>query len=737
MAEARSQTTFELYTLQGSRWEIHARYTAAQREECLKEAKALDKMPGISAVKVIKEVYRPEDGTSDELTIYKSPHLKPAPTGPSRPPSAKSPPRRATAKRGDERRVARPAPAAKSTPLARADSEPAFVPGSAWGVLPRLLLIVLFSIALASLATGLGSLFVREMTIFGARVGRDAYASVLFGIFVVTFLVSAVTLAIIFLSKVQLPETTEEEEEGAEAMSDAAVAANLGTPVAVGERAWSVPNLTTVEAPPPVPVPSAMIEGAADATGTPLRKSPPKAQAAASTPVPAEQELAPLSEYAEQQKMTIMRFLGEGLEAIHAKRPQLESFHKFGLNLFLAGACDLLSRQAKLERETTVRIIGACVQVLGAPTAQAQSFAEKHEEYLLADQRYLQMFQSGCEAMASYLGGNREAAQRMASVLDNWSRPRPRPRDEPRPGPVAVMFTDIVGSTDIAQAKGDTAVQAIVHAHNDIVRAALARFEGKEIKHTGDGIMASFVVPSNALGAARQIQQEVRARNQTFPETPLHLRVGINAGEPIVEGNDLYGLTVHMAARLCALCGPDQVMVSDVVKGLATGKDVRLANRGPQTLKGFKDPVTVFELIWDPNAPPDPGETGEPAPRPTALTSAAAASQPSPLVRPPRPTGSEIAAAPAPTPLPAAAQTTPSSPVAGETAAEVPAVPPPTPAPAVSEQDEDLETEPEQPEAATAERLADEPGPDTRPTAPAAVPGSADVPASPPGKVAT
>ncbi len=112
----------------------------------------------------------------------------------------------------------------------------------------------------------------------------------------------------------------------------------------------------------------------------------------------------------------------------------------------------------------------------------------------------------------------------------------------------------------------------MVRRHNSIVRTALAEFAGKEIKHTGDGIMASFASTANGVEAAIIIQRACAIHNDKHPDLPLHLRIGINAGEPIQEEDDLFGTTVQLSARVCAKAGTDEILCTNVVRELSARK---------------------------------------------------------------------------------------------------------------------------------------------------------------------
>jgi class 3 adenylate cyclase len=162
--------------------------------------------------------------------------------------------------------------------------------------------------------------------------------------------------------------------------------------------------------------------------------------------------------------------------------------------------------------------------------------------------------------------------------------------------PRTVVFTDLEGSTALTSAVGDRAAQEVLREHDVLVRTLLDAWGGREVKHTGDGIMASFPSVSGALSAAIGLQQALGERNAGSPEAPLVVRVGINAGEPLEEGDDLYGTVVQLAARLCAAADPGEVLVSNVVRELAAGKGFRFDDLGDATLKGFPEPVHRFAL---------------------------------------------------------------------------------------------------------------------------------------------
>lgn len=117
------------------------------------------------------------------------------------------------------------------------------------------------------------------------------------------------------------------------------------------------------------------------------------------------------------------------------------------------------------------------------------------------------------------------------------------------------------------------------------------------MKHTGDGIMAAFDNAASAVNCARSIQQSFGAFNLASKEK-LKVRVGLDAGEPVADSNDLFGSTVQMAARLCQCAEPEMIVVSETVHSLVSDQ-MALRDLGERTLKGFAHPVRIYEAPWN------------------------------------------------------------------------------------------------------------------------------------------
>ena len=187
----------------------------------------------------------------------------------------------------------------------------------------------------------------------------------------------------------------------------------------------------------------------------------------------------------------------------------------------------------------------------------------------------------------------------LRAIQDFLGQEYPLSASKPPSGFATILFTDMEGSTTLADQLGDAAAQEVRRAHDEIVRAALAANGGSEIKHTGDGIMASFATASSALDSAIAIQRGVAAHKEAHPDSPLGVYVGLNAGEPIAEEGDLFGTSVNLAARICDHAEAGQILAANVVRELAAGKQFLFADLGETELRGFEDPIKLWELRWE------------------------------------------------------------------------------------------------------------------------------------------
>jgi class 3 adenylate cyclase len=222
-----------------------------------------------------------------------------------------------------------------------------------------------------------------------------------------------------------------------------------------------------------------------------------------------------------------------------------------------------------------------------APNAEAAECVHREAHGLMAEK----IIEIQPEVAEGFLG-NAKTNDAGAAVLPGGGA------DARDPGIRTILFTDVVNSTTLTQALGDEAALAVLAVHDTVVRDALSASGGREVKHTGDGIMASFISTAAAVRCAIQIQRELEKHAKANPDRSLKVRVGAAAGEPVEQHDDLFGLTVQLAARLCAHAQPEQILVSNAIAELCIGKGLSFQDLGEMTLKGFDSPVRAHAAAW-------------------------------------------------------------------------------------------------------------------------------------------
>ncbi|MEX0682310.1 MAG: adenylate/guanylate cyclase domain-containing protein [Dehalococcoidia bacterium] len=157
-----------------------------------------------------------------------------------------------------------------------------------------------------------------------------------------------------------------------------------------------------------------------------------------------------------------------------------------------------------------------------------------------------------------------------------------------------VLFTDLVGHTEMMQRLGDARGREVLREHERITRETLRAHGGTEIKTDGDSFMVSFGSVTKAVECAVALQRAFAEREGE----PMDVRIGLNAGEPIEEDGDLFGATVILASRIAAKAEGGEILVADTVRGLCSGKGFLFSDRGEFVAKGIEEPVRIYEVNW-------------------------------------------------------------------------------------------------------------------------------------------
>lgn len=291
--------------------------------------------------------------------------------------------------------------------------------------------------------------------------------------------------------------------------------------------------------------------------------------------------------------------IGDGPMAAGALVP-LRSAHERGV-LLSQGWASLLSRLITDCHLANDDIEGATEWLeIANHEARARGLVVEAARLALSEARLARVDPSATEALLRGHAARASQALDALGALPLAAAARRLGRlDTDTAGPArrAILFTDLVGSTALNVRAGDSSFLELLREHNEVVRACLRRHAGVEFKHTGDGIAAWFTAPADAVDCAIAIGNGLERASAQHPDLPLRVRTGISVGEPLGNEGDLFGLSVVHAARLCALAGDGEVLVSNEVVEAAQSDERVFRPRGLHQLKGFPAPVEVHTVV--------------------------------------------------------------------------------------------------------------------------------------------
>lgn len=616
MVSSNRSISLEIYGLNGGRWSIHANYSVQQREKCLDDAKELDAKGKFEAVCVVRETFSEESNTARQAVIYHSPKLTSPPPvatvmegaagGSSKKPAPIA--TRGGGEAGGVRRVKEGGAEKASNTASSNKPAPKKQPASASAqngptladVLPRLLAVAVVSLLGALAVAYLAYILIQFLPSFGVVLGKTTSQAIIISFFVLSFLFLFVPLLRRYVPSIQ------SSGSGQRASND--VQSDAPSP----DMSVDLPDEDDLEA----ETDSEDVE-ITDSSEDPDTDEENTDSDEAQAPALEEEKEAGGDEEDEEEEdekaeatekkaaaakvkkpdvsAEMLKFIRDSLEPLAKAGRPLNAFNRFGLTLFFAGAGEYLSSKHRVPEKEMADILCSHVQILGHTADMAQGFCGNIEEYLV-NPKYFQMYEKGRSALAAHMQ-NPEAELAIAEAMDTWCEPAAAAAKNTKEF-VAVLFTDIVGSTALTQERGDDAAQLVVHEHNSIVRDALALHGGKEIKHTGDGIMATFSQITNAVEGAVAMQEACQRANGAKPDLGLGLCIGVNAGEPIHEDGDIFGTPVQMAARVLSKAEGEEIAVSNLVKEMCTGKSFKFSKKGEYDLKGFPEPVPIYLVGW-------------------------------------------------------------------------------------------------------------------------------------------
>ncbi|MTI10419.1 adenylate/guanylate cyclase domain-containing protein [Curvivirga aplysinae] len=608
---------FEVYTLQGTRWNFHAHFDGNRREAALEEAQTVEKLPNVDGAVVIREAFSASDNDSSESVIYHTPSMKSKPqvsaisggksvskktsARPSSPKSS-SPIKSGISgmKAASTKKTEAKMPPTRSAPAKKSKKDDQL---NVFGIM-----VAFFFATIAGTFTSVSVyLILFSMDIF---LGRDTTMGILAFVFISTFLLFFVPK----LKKLLATAAKANKEVGARAMMEEMPPENS---IHMGETLTESPSFQDLDDDLPdneEPFPIADTRSSVERSVY---------QSVSSEPVSEDDDVSSLSASSDLSKRTGLN-QKDALEvcenelasiitdaiSIVGETAKTDAYTRFGLILYMAGINEELMHIHNLNKESSLDVLVSNVAKLDLPVEQAKGFCSNIDEYLL-DENYFDMYALGRNNQIKK-AGKAGSKSNLEDALQSWRFPelkeqkkktKSRKQEAEKPVEadperkfVAVLFTDIVNSTLNQQTKGEEWMMQVIRAHNDIIREAISRYAGQEIKHTGDGIMASFPAVVNSVEAGLAMQRGVQKFAEAMPAMGFQIRIGISAGEPIHENGDLFGTPVNMAARVMDKADAEQVAVSGIVMEMCRGKPFGFKSVGQFELKGFEDPQSVYEV---------------------------------------------------------------------------------------------------------------------------------------------
>ena len=534
-ARPRRRVNFEVSVRRQRRWEVFGTYAATERDLALNDAKKIEK-DSVDGTKVTKETFHFDTNRVETAVIYRSPALEKEMIEAA---AARPEPKRPRAAPAPASTAAAPKPKKTAAPVTGKTGEKPQTQVVEDVSMIRAVPWILASLLISTLVGGaitVGTSYGLQYAVGnGVELTRQTQTGILVGVFLIvtgTALFAQLRRIIRRFSATKVTVTSAQAED-----VDTVAAAPAAAPAQPGAQ-------------PPAP-------------------SGPLAVAAADA----------------------ARFDTAVAASISSEFANLDAGQRFAVNVYLGGAMDHLAGAHDLDGAGFRELFAGSLARLGAASEIAERLPDLLEGYL-GQPRVRTIYETGAAQMQAFLAG--DTAANPAAALTDWETPAQTATDED--DVVAIMFTDIVDSTQMTNERGDAAAQDVIRTHNRIVRAALKATGGTEVKHVGDGIMASFAKPAAAVAAAVNIQTAVADHTEAAPDQRFDVRIGIDAGTVVHEDGDVFGATVQLASRLCDSGAAGEVLTSRVLRDLC-GSKFEFRQLEDISLKGFPEPVAVCRVI--------------------------------------------------------------------------------------------------------------------------------------------
>ncbi|HCX15085.1 MAG TPA: hypothetical protein DGZ24_07190 [Rhodospirillaceae bacterium] len=633
-----ARDTYEVYYHQNGRWQLHASFETGEREVAVQEASMVSTKEGY-ATRVVRETFYPETNTTEDVVAWQSPKAKQMGDSnnmfgfePDKRPQRKGPQRSAQSKRatpqpggGSHQQEAtqrggthsassltsKGAKKKKVKKIIRKGAPQSKVKRKrrkkkSSGIF-RIIMTLIISVSVAAISAAAMALIITQLVAMDVLT-RANRLPLINGTFISVFFLSTfVNLQKYFniLGMLSMGPRHNIKAAGPERMMAVVAGRKSKTKAPAQDVEFDkVVIERTDESSPKKDGPAELDTHMDTQVGEKQKEDTPEKENAAKSEVKQKKEEEKGKKKKADSKATrkspaetevsenLGYFLEDAVSSISTVK--LNTFTRFGLNLYVAGAASVAGQSKRLGRDEQLTILKDSLVSAGSNSASATSFCVELPSHG-KNPRYAGMIKSGSQAMTQYMGGTRNIVPTLDELLNDWNLPDKRPAV---PSVITFVFTDIVGSTAMTQKLGNAGAQKAVRAHNDAVRSAISAQKGREVKHTGDGIMATFPSPPAAVAATISMQRAVAAHNSKNPNIQVHIRIGINAGEAVEEENDFFGAAVQMTARICDKASTANIWVSQTIVDSCKGQKFGFIPRGGFDMKGIQGRKPLYEVGW-------------------------------------------------------------------------------------------------------------------------------------------
>ena len=519
--------SYELYTLVKGRWQIYVRYEEGRREDAMAEAKVLENEPQVDRVRVVRDQYDPATNEAQEKIIYETFLTGDSQKGKQEDEgSAEKDPsnnkidantehqtkknKRGKPSKNNETSSIKPVPVKEETTPNNSSRQSSEQKAVATGM---------FHLAIAISVSTLISLFVGSAAFYTLNALHESQIwvfqspNMFWGLVGFCFVLAFFSTFRPMFRKIDFGPSDEDESVRKSAAQIDRSPAQIRSDLI--QQVLQLQEFTETES----------SDGRAEeqeARHSALLQATEKQKIVERT--------ANGPQHLKDASSWLLSCMTEGMKTIPDTIKSLDAFNRFGLTLYFAGAGDFVGTRYRCDQRQRSDMLTDRMQLLGHDEATAFAFCANIDEYLMQP-KYLKMYDLGRTAMRDYLG-DQSIDLKLGEALSNWNKPAGSAEDENEAVFVVVLFTDIVNSTAQTQEIGDEGAMEVVRAHNQIIREALAIYQGTEVKHMGDGIMAVFQNVPNSIQAAIQMQFGIDAYCKTTIDRKFRCRIRHSQGAP-------------------------------------------------------------------------------------------------------------------------------------------------------------------------------------------------------------